>query len=474
MLKGDNIADFILSPNQITPSERLSYTPCFEDYQCSRLEVPLDWNSTLDKEEKVALAIIKIPAQVPITDPSEGETRSFHKDSFHLSADNPIQNPSPSDGLYYDIIGYDPRGFNNTTPRYECFSELYSRQRWSLDNNLLDLLGSSDVATEKAWARAMTLAATCTHDGGPRIGQLMNTTPNVADIVEILERLGEWREQETDEVLAHQQMISESEKQRVRDANRWQEGEELLQFWGFSYGTVVGATFAAIQPHRVKRLVLDGVCDAEIMYSGYWTTNILDTDKIMTNFFESCQQAGPTQCSFAADGSSKDLEATLDRTLESLNRILLVVPGSNARGPDIITYSDILRYIKKSVYEPLEYFQTLADIFTGLSLGNGSVLTDIKNAEKISIHPIDDGQSSLTSGPPYEEIILEVLASIACTDGEDHSTLGKEDFLDYYEVLKKQSKWMADIWAAFTMSCWGWKTRPKWRYEGITTIGRLS
>ncbi|KAJ5724240.1 hypothetical protein N7488_002275 [Penicillium malachiteum] len=127
------------------------------------------------------------------------------------------------------------------------------------------------------------------------VGQFMNTTPNVADMVEIIERLGKWREQETESILARQPMISESEKQRVRGANRWQKGEELLQFWGFSYGTVVGATFAAMQPHRVKRLVLDGVCDAEIMYSGYWATNILDTDKIMTSFFESCHQAGPTQ-----------------------------------------------------------------------------------------------------------------------------------------------------------------------------------
>ncbi|KAJ5724293.1 hypothetical protein N7488_002328 [Penicillium malachiteum] len=157
-------------------------------------------------------------------------------------------------------------------------------------------------------------------------------------------------------------------------------------------------------------------------------------------------------------------------TLESLNRTPLVVP----RGPDIITYSDVLRYIKKSVYEPLEYFPKLTDLFTGLSLGDGSILADIKNAEKISIHPIDDGQSRLTFGPPYEELILEVLASIACTDGEDQFTLGKENFFDCYETLREQSKWMADIWAAFTMSCWGWKTRPKWRYEGITTIDRLS
>ncbi|KAJ6020459.1 hypothetical protein N7540_005963 [Penicillium herquei] len=345
-----------------------------------------------------------------------------------------MKTPFPSDELYYDIIGYDPRGVNNTTPR-------------------------SDVATKEAWGRAMALVATCSRDGGPRIGQFMNTTPKVADIVEIMERLGEWREQETEEILARQPMFSESERQTVRGANRWQK--------------VVGATFAAMQPHRVKRLVLDGVCDAQTIYSGYWTTNILDTDKIMTRFFESCQQTGPTRCSFSDDGSPKDLEATLDTILESLNRTPLAVPGSDTRGPDIITYSDVLRYIKKSVYEPLEYFPVLADVFASLFLGDGSILADIKHVDKISIHQIYDGHNSLKSGPPYEEIILEVLASIAYTDGEDRSALGKDHFLAYYEVLKEQSKWMADIWAAFTMSCWGWKTRPKWRYQG-NTIDSLS
>lgn len=35
-------------------------------------------------------------------------------------------------------------------------------------------------------------------------------------------------------------------------------GEEKLKYWGFSYGTFLGVTFASLWPQKMERMVLDG------------------------------------------------------------------------------------------------------------------------------------------------------------------------------------------------------------------------
>jgi pimeloyl-ACP methyl ester carboxylesterase len=40
----------------------------------------------------------------------------------------------------------------------------------------------------------------------------------------------------------------------------------LLNYWGISYGTFVGETFASMYPDRVGRVLLDGVVDPRELY----------------------------------------------------------------------------------------------------------------------------------------------------------------------------------------------------------------
>lgn len=57
---------------QISPSRELRYHDCFDGLQCARLEVPMDYKRTDGKGRTFAIALAKLPAKVPVTDPRYG------------------------------------------------------------------------------------------------------------------------------------------------------------------------------------------------------------------------------------------------------------------------------------------------------------------------------------------------------------------------------------------------------------------
>jgi hypothetical protein len=63
----------LFSWDDITPSKSLEYHDCGDGFQCTRLEVPMDYNrGDTTRGRKFALAVVRIPAKVPIDDPRYG------------------------------------------------------------------------------------------------------------------------------------------------------------------------------------------------------------------------------------------------------------------------------------------------------------------------------------------------------------------------------------------------------------------
>jgi hypothetical protein len=57
---------------QLTPSESLEYHDCFSGFQCARLDVPMDYHRSDGQGTRMAIAIARLPAKVPVTDPRYG------------------------------------------------------------------------------------------------------------------------------------------------------------------------------------------------------------------------------------------------------------------------------------------------------------------------------------------------------------------------------------------------------------------
>jgi hypothetical protein len=126
----------------ITATDELQYHECGGGFQCARLQLPLDWNATAGSpsyEEKFNMAIIRAPAQVPVTDPRYGGQIILNfggpgspATTFAPAYAQPLQTTfdaaysygsetyvsNHSDARYFDLIFFDPRGIPNSTPWY--------------------------------------------------------------------------------------------------------------------------------------------------------------------------------------------------------------------------------------------------------------------------------------------------------------------------------------------------------------------
>lgn len=132
----------------------------------------------------------------------------------------------------YDWIGFDPRGVGASEPALMC-DESYLNPSGPRADTL-----PRTTAEEEAWkARAKRYADDCArrhHEVLPHMG----TRDWVGDL------------------------------EAIRRALR----RDRINFFGFSYGSYLGAAYATAYPHRVRRMVLDSV----VRPSGVWYANNLD------------------------------------------------------------------------------------------------------------------------------------------------------------------------------------------------------
>jgi pimeloyl-ACP methyl ester carboxylesterase len=331
---------------------------------------------------------------------------------------------------------------------------------------------TSNVWLSSAWARGKALMETCAQDN--EISKHMNTVPVVRDMVEITERHGEWRSKQAELWLASKEGKSSTvgkeagdlySRQAVIERTKWQKGDEKLQYWGFSYGTLLGQTFAAMFPNRVSRMVLDGVGDSSDYYNTAWMLGLNDTDKIMAKFFEYCSATGPEKCALNIDNAtSSDIQKSVDSLISSLHENPIAVPGNGTRGSEIITYSDVMLMIRYLIYRPLDKFPEMAHLLADVVHGNGSAFAEYKQkAHKRTclFSKTKGGKHDRQSCQPRSDGGA-VTRAILCSDGRDITNNTKEDFKQTGRALYRQSRWLGEFWTTVTLPCVHWKVRPKW------------
>lgn len=241
----------------ITPSRSLHFTPCYDEYECARLVVPLDWTVQGDTRT-MAIAMTRLRANMTTTTATTNTTTPKHGGTVIINPGGPgdsgvvdmlfnghyLRDLFATEATRFDVLSFDPRGMAFSAPAADCFAGdeagrvLYNAQMAGVD--AMAVSGEDDDAVltpKRALLRAYGEKCNVKNADGVVVAEYMGTTSVARDML---------------------RMVDELERLRAAETGETPEERPRLQYFGTSYGTMLGNTFMSMYPGRVKRMVLDG------------------------------------------------------------------------------------------------------------------------------------------------------------------------------------------------------------------------
>ncbi|KAL8940270.1 MAG: hypothetical protein Q9211_002369 [Gyalolechia sp. 1 TL-2023] len=226
--------------------------------------------------------------------------------------------------------------------------------------------------------------------------------------------------------------------------------DDLLRYWGLSYGTVLGATVAAMFPDRMDKLVLDGCLNPRDYYAGNDLEEATDSDSVLDGFFAGCI-AHPEACVLAQDAATaEELKAKFYRLLFKL-KYEPIVAGSGESAL-IFNYVTVKSAVQYAMYGPTSW-PLLATGLHGLMTGNETAilaLAPLLNIQQETIFP--------NEGP-------EAIYGIRASDASLRST-NLTSLFPLLEQFYAKSQLMGDIVSAPALAYAQWPFKAKGAYTG--------
>ncbi|KIM37592.1 hypothetical protein M413DRAFT_257941 [Hebeloma cylindrosporum] len=401
----------------VAASDNLTWVECYSStIQCSRLSAPMNYSNP--SAGSFSLALIRIPSPLTGTASYRGPVL-FNPGGPGGSGVEAIlgfgAQISKAVGPEFDVLSFDPRGIANSTPVISFFKTDVERAAFDFGPHATDPTATPDVLPSQ-WAHYQAL------------GRLA-------------------KDRDTAGVLAHVSTDNVARDMlRIVQAH----GQTKLQYWGISYGSVLGATFATLFPDKVERLLIDGVLDMGGYFAPDFANEIIDADKVLQAFFDECHKAGPTACAFYANSS-----AAISHKLDTLYQKVLAqpVPAYSPSLPQygFVDHPTLKNAILVSFYQPYSSFSALAQGLALLENGDGSALYQL-------------------STPRVAEPVLAIVCGDAAKVTDDAATLKK-----YVKSIEKISSF-SSIVAGVRLVCSGWRVNPdnfKGPVGGVTSFPLL-
>lgn len=418
----------------VEPTRDLVWHPCYQPLrrECARLQVPLNHlNESADGS--AAIALMRIPANV-------SSSSSHYRGPILFNPGGP--GGSGVDlvietgdilaqilGDEFDIVSFDPRGVSRSTPKIVFFDPPGHGERevWAqgstgvirdgISDPFRNVSGERGSSLETVWVRAIAGNRQAEERGGQWLGNV-NTEQTAHDMLSIINAYG----------------------------------TEKLMYWGYSYGTVLGSTFASLFPDKIERMILDGVVDTDDYYAARWSNNLPDAPKAMNLFYETCHAAGSSLCPFWAP-SPELIAANLTRIYEGL--IANPIPVQTNISYGVLDYPTVRGVIFNSLYTPWQHWPDLAQALADLGgpQRNPETLWRVLEAPTFRCACSGSCTDKDSRERDFEANLREALAAIACSDGAEIPS-DVASAKSFFGDLSKDSEW-ADAWANIHLSCTG-------------------
>ena len=231
-------------------------------YDCATATVPRDWNDK-SSGETYGISMIRIRSKTQknrigslLVNPG-GPGASGIQIAVGLSFGEALGGLPTEITNRFDILGFDPRGVGRSDP-VMCISDA---------DQDASIAAPPDPATQAQFNSYVALNKKIVNGCGQKYGDQLVT-------------------------------FSTEQATKDMDAIRTAVGDDKLTYLGFSYGTLLGATYAQDFPTHVRAMVLDGAIDAKQTYVQDSESQAMGFERAFTNFSTWCQQT-PAKCPIA-------------------------------------------------------------------------------------------------------------------------------------------------------------------------------
>jgi pimeloyl-ACP methyl ester carboxylesterase len=360
------------------------------------------------------------------------------------------------DSKYFDVIGFDPRGIGLSEPSATCMPDNPSWWAWGLREATEGIPGSSDAALGRLWSMSHAYGHACQQAMyEPDIKKYMTTVSVARDMLEIVEKHAEYVARQISRYNPGKGGVKSTAN---KAAKLYIPNTAKLQYWGFSYGTYLGSTFASMFPDRVGRVVLDGVVNTDDYSHALSEGSLYDNEKVMYSYYTYCQQAGPELCPLATvNATLQDIEGRVKAIVKSLLHHPL--PLYTSYGPEILTYSDVKVIIFSSLYAPMVMFPIVSRLLEAISGRDEYYLYELGRALS-SAHIYQCSLTTTTQQPDVPSM------AVLCADSEDMRSEDLDTFERHWRKMDELSPTSGSIWSMLGMRCASWKIRALHRHRG--------